>query len=519
MGPAGGTVSSEGVTLVVPPGALSVSTRLTVTRVSATPPAGTSAVGNAFQLGPEGLQFEKPIALELPLTVEPPNVLIATSPAGRLQFELLPAEHSALRARVQVSHFSIFIPVTPDERDGGADAGTDAGVDGGAVAGVDGGVDAGAADLLEACQSNWNAIGWWALGDAGSVVVSPGAIQVIELPGAWVFTVGAVVYSVDRATLRVLEVRDTSLDTLNVMGFSAVRTPSELVFTSARGGGQFPVGYAEWRVDLNGRFKRSADGGVVRELDLPGTWASPGGFNGLGSGATFISSWEALVVASDWTAPAIGVVPLDPALPPWTVPVPVGFKDSTNAIELADQTVLIGLNSQNPPFPQNPVLSRRTDTYVLGLDGGLTATGWGVDETSPPWGLALASGGDAGAVMVTYGRTSISIWERARPAAAWVGELLDAGSTWPLRNAVKTTPGGRIVVAVPLSGLPLRYGANPLPADVYLVTYPPGRISRLITGLRSSAPPSIGAVREDSFIFAFYDERTGLHAARLCLPP
>ena len=341
-----------------------------------------------------------------------------------------------------------------------------------------------------------------------------------SFPGAWVFTVGPMVYSVDRSTLQLTEARDTALDTFNASGrLNAVRFPSELVLASEHGGGQVAFGYAEWRLDLNGRFQRSPDGGVVRELTLPGTWASHGGLNGLGPGSTGIAGWDAIVVASGWAGePAIGVVPRDPARPPWIIPIDAGIQDTTGAIELADGTVLIGLNTRTPPLPAGSALSLRTDVWVLSGDGGLTATGWSVTQSPPFGGGVLAAGGDAGAVMVTFGRTAVSVWERDLPAAAWVGEVTDAGFVFPAPGAVKSTAQGRLVALAPVSLTPLRYGNTATSADLYLVSYPPGRVSRVVTGLRSLVPPGIGALREDSFILTYYDELTGLHAARLCLP-
>ena len=70
-----------------------------------------------------------------------------------------------------------------------------------------------------------------------------------------------------------------------------------------------------------------------------------------------------------------------------------------------------------------------------------------------------------------------------------------------------------------------RYGQTPTSDDLYLFnSTPPGASYRFAPLLRAShrsyTPPGMGAVRDDSFILAWYDDRTtSLYAARLCLPP
>jgi hypothetical protein len=68
IGPSGGSVqSADGVRIVVPAGALSQKTTLTITRVpDRAGPPGSRQLGPIFQLGPEGTTFAKPVQVTLP---------------------------------------------------------------------------------------------------------------------------------------------------------------------------------------------------------------------------------------------------------------------------------------------------------------------------------------------------------------------------------------------------------------------------------------------------------------------
>ncbi|WP_437903057.1 DUF5050 domain-containing protein [Sorangium sp. So ce327] len=64
----GGTFTADdGFTIEVPPGAVSENTVITIERIDEAP---EGAVGPMYVLGPEGLTFERPITLTLPITVE-----------------------------------------------------------------------------------------------------------------------------------------------------------------------------------------------------------------------------------------------------------------------------------------------------------------------------------------------------------------------------------------------------------------------------------------------------------------
>jgi hypothetical protein len=101
-----------GVVLQVPPGALHEQVRISINS-SAKAPAGWVTAGPSSLLQPEGIQFDKAVLLTIPLfapiTSQP--VLVATAPAGSNDFELLPASRQGDSVIVEVSHFSIFVPV------------------------------------------------------------------------------------------------------------------------------------------------------------------------------------------------------------------------------------------------------------------------------------------------------------------------------------------------------------------------------------------------------------------------
>lgn len=86
VGVAGGSVTSEGVTIEIPPGALAGDTHITISKSSQT---AANAVGPVFDIGPDGTQFAKPVTLALPYdpaklaSATPGEVMVETLTAGR----------------------------------------------------------------------------------------------------------------------------------------------------------------------------------------------------------------------------------------------------------------------------------------------------------------------------------------------------------------------------------------------------------------------------------------------------
>lgn len=112
----GGTFTSkDGLTIEVPPGALSARAQLSIERIEDT---RAGALGPMFVLGPEGQTFAKPIKLTLPVTVEleaelADNTFLAayayTAPTGSDDFTRLERHDLAPGGLVtETSHFSTF---------------------------------------------------------------------------------------------------------------------------------------------------------------------------------------------------------------------------------------------------------------------------------------------------------------------------------------------------------------------------------------------------------------------------
>ncbi|MGK0359826.1 MAG: hypothetical protein ACI9U2_002132 [Bradymonadia bacterium] len=71
-----GSGSFEGLSIIVPPGALSAETTLVVTQREGEPlPSGGRAVGPQFEIGPDDLLLDKPLAIILPF--DPSQVIDA----------------------------------------------------------------------------------------------------------------------------------------------------------------------------------------------------------------------------------------------------------------------------------------------------------------------------------------------------------------------------------------------------------------------------------------------------------
>jgi hypothetical protein len=183
IGPSGGTLRLEGVTLSVPPGALRAPTSLTVTSSTRAAPTTYESFSPVYVFGPEGTEFAQPVRVEI--TSQQPGgsrlVLYWTRKGSASEFSELPSTQVGGTVTANVTHFSsgfigesrsLFggsgggVAIGPgggagggasgggstggdagEDRDGGLDAGVDGGFDGGVDgepdAGFDGGLDGG----------------------------------------------------------------------------------------------------------------------------------------------------------------------------------------------------------------------------------------------------------------------------------------------------------------------------------------------------------------------------------------
>jgi hypothetical protein len=133
VGTSGGTVTQDGVKLVVPANALSANTVITV--ATATAPSGYTLVSGAYQFGPSGTTFAQLVAVTIPLTVSAAGAhMFWSNTIGG--FDDIGGTVSGMSVTANVSHFSIgfcALPVT----DGGATEGGATG-NGGAAGGAGG---------------------------------------------------------------------------------------------------------------------------------------------------------------------------------------------------------------------------------------------------------------------------------------------------------------------------------------------------------------------------------------------
>ncbi|HEX7669824.1 MAG TPA: hypothetical protein VF395_09585, partial [Polyangiaceae bacterium] len=125
VGPEGGTLTlPSGAKLVVPAGALASPVELSMQGVTpaSTAVLGGSALGQAFELGPEGQQFLVPVQLVVPFdatrvptggSVDAARIVIA--PKGGTDFAELEttADLSAGTLTAETVHFSVIAPVFP----------------------------------------------------------------------------------------------------------------------------------------------------------------------------------------------------------------------------------------------------------------------------------------------------------------------------------------------------------------------------------------------------------------------
>jgi hypothetical protein len=108
VGPSGGTVESNGVKLVVPPGALSSDTVISISTVDGPAPPDHDVLSPIYEFGPEGLTFAQPATIEMTITGLDGNdvKVLWTVPGGQTYEELATTAVSAGRYSAPVSHFS-----------------------------------------------------------------------------------------------------------------------------------------------------------------------------------------------------------------------------------------------------------------------------------------------------------------------------------------------------------------------------------------------------------------------------
>jgi hypothetical protein len=508
IGPEGGSFTQSGVSITVPPGALSAQVQLSISTVDAAPPAGYRSFGAAAQLGPEGLQFAQPARLALRVSSAASAVEVATRPVEGTTFQLLPAHFENGQAVTEVMHFSIFIPVTPT--DGGTfDAGP-----------ADGGVedagppDAGPPPPLETCQPlNAGPLKWTSLPNTGAIGATNAAnVLVVERPGGYVFTVGNDIVSVNHQ-LEVLETHNTFTDTPSGgwTGLNGFTFGDEVILNSAVAEGAM-MDYAEWRIGADGHLPVShrPDAGSTSRVLRDWTYYVGNGFQNFGSGCGISRPRDALLAAAGvWWQPSVGQIPRDLASPVLQARLPSKYSDSSAGVGLPDGSVLYALGEYLPSFAQSTQI--RLDVHTLEPDGGLLPTSWSV--TRPTGSVPmLVPGGQAGYLFVEYGLTAVTFTEPppAEPVTVMMPPLCVgiSGQYDPVRLAAD---GGVLAIAVCSRELTTSRA-------LYLVRYPVRDALLVHAGLSTDQPVGLGAIRSDSFVVAWHDLRA-LHVARVCLPP
>jgi cysteine-rich repeat protein len=150
IGTSGGVVTEAGLTLSVPSGAVSTPVAITVEEASTiTPPDGLMLVGPAYDLGPDGTQFSKPVLVTIELgsaAAEYDRLTLYHSSDGT---SWDPAQNSmynqpAARITGYISHFSVVAAFASSASGGGGAPGAGGEPQTGGVPGVPaGGVGAG----------------------------------------------------------------------------------------------------------------------------------------------------------------------------------------------------------------------------------------------------------------------------------------------------------------------------------------------------------------------------------------
>jgi uncharacterized delta-60 repeat protein len=110
---AGGTISANGATFVIPPGALAQDTVITlaVSSPSAATTASTTIRGQLFDFGPDGTTFRIPATLTLPISGTPSSAeraVISWLDADRNQWNDTPSTVTGDRVTAPITHFTVY---------------------------------------------------------------------------------------------------------------------------------------------------------------------------------------------------------------------------------------------------------------------------------------------------------------------------------------------------------------------------------------------------------------------------
>jgi hypothetical protein len=156
IGAKGGTVTtpSGNASVDIPEGALPGDTTISITPVTAPPPAGTDGIGDAYVFGPEGLVFLKPVTVTLAYRTDAlagrdaNRIVVYSAPVGTQQYAPLSTQpKDASHVAAIAMHFSVHIAAVDAPVD-------DASVDDGST--TDGGTDAGS-DCYVKCSNRYSA--------------------------------------------------------------------------------------------------------------------------------------------------------------------------------------------------------------------------------------------------------------------------------------------------------------------------------------------------------------------------
>ncbi len=105
IGPAGGVVSADGVTLTIPPGALDAETDIGIQSGAPAPP-GYTALSPVFRFTPDGLVFKKPASVAIAFQGGSGSPSVFWSASASASVEALATTVEGTRAKADVVHFS-----------------------------------------------------------------------------------------------------------------------------------------------------------------------------------------------------------------------------------------------------------------------------------------------------------------------------------------------------------------------------------------------------------------------------